>query len=250
MRYFLDISYVGTQYAGWQIQKNAIGIQQLLNEALGTILKVPTECYASGRTDAGVHALQQIVQFDTEQKIDPYRWLLQLNALLPRDVVANSARVVKDDASARFNANYRTYYYKISQRANPFLLERALFYYKPLDMNAMNMAAQILFKHKDFESFSKVHTDVNNFDCTINKAKWKQYEEENLLVFTITANRFLRGMVRTIVGTLMEVGKGEMSLEQFEEIILAKDRKKAGQAVAASGLYLAKVEYPEDIYLS
>lgn len=250
MRYFLDISYVGTQYAGWQIQKNAVGIQQVLNKALSTLLKTPTECYASGRTDAGVHALQQIVQFDAEQEIDPYRWLLQLNALLPKDVVANSIRLVKDDSSARFNANYRTYYYKISQKPNPFLLERALFYYKPLDVDAMNMAAQILFKHRDFESFSKVHTDVNHFDCTINKAKWKLHEEEHLLVFTITANRFLRGMVRTIVGTLMEVGKEEMTLEQFEAIILAKDRKKAGQAVAASGLYLAKVEYPEDIYLS
>lgn len=210
--------------------------------------KKQVECFASGRTDAGVHALQQIVQFDSEIDIDPFRWLLQLNGLLPNTIVANSVRKVKNDASARFDAFYRTYYYKVSQKRNPFLTERALYYYKPLDIDKMNQAANILLKHEDFQCFSKVHTDVSHFICHINKAKWKQHEDD-VLVFTITANRFLRGMVRAIVGTLMEVGKEEINLAQFEEIILSKDRKKAGSSVLACGLYLAKVEYPEDIYL-
>jgi tRNA pseudouridine38-40 synthase len=239
---------VGTHFAGWQIQKNAVAIQQILNEALSILHQRPMECYASGRTDAGVHALQQIVQFDVDVEIEPYRWLLQLNALLPKTICINSVRKVKEDASARFSATYRTYYYKVSLKSNPFLIERALFYFKPLDVAKMNMAAQILLKYTDFQSFSKVHTDVSNFVCQINKAKWKVHDDQ-MLIFTITANRFLRGMVRTIVGTLMEIGKGQMEIEQLEEIILSKDRKRAGQAVSAHGLYLAKVEYPEDIYL-
>jgi tRNA pseudouridine38-40 synthase len=248
LRYFLDISYVGTHYAGWQIQKNATGIQEILNNALTILLKHPTECFASGRTDAGVHALQQIVQFDTETELEPFRWLLQLNALLPNEIVANTIKKVKPETSARFDAQYRTYYYKLSPHRNPFLINRVLFLYKELDVDKMNLAAQLLLKHADFQCFSKVHTDVNHFNCQINKAKWKEHED-GLLVFTITANRFLRGMVRAIVGTLLEVGKGKMSIEEFEDVILSKDRKKAGSSVSANGLYLAKVEYRVDIFL-
>ncbi len=225
-----------------------MGIQQVLSDVLTILLKAPTECQASGRTDAGVHAIQQIVQFDSEMEIEPYRWLLQVNALLPKAISVNNIRKVHDGTSARFDAQYRTYYYKLSTKNNPFLVERALFYFKPLDVDKMNMAAQLLLKHTNYQSFSKVHTDVAHFECKINKAKWKMNEDQ-VLVFTITANRFLRGMVRTIVGTLLEIGKGNMDMEQFEEIILSRDRKRAGEAVSPFGLYLAKVEYPESIYL-
>ena len=246
MRYFLDISYIGTGYAGWQIQKNAIGIQQVLNEKLSVLLRESITCFASGRTDAGVHAVQQIVQFDTELEINAYSWLPKLNSLLPKDVVANSVVRVINEASARFGAISRTYHYKISQKRNPFLIERALFIYKELDINKINEAAKQLLLHTDFESFSKVHTDVNHFHCTITEANLNQ--EQDILLFTIKANRFLRGMVRTIVGTLIDVGLNKTSLQDFENIILKRDRKLAGQSVSADGLYLFKVEYPESVY--
>ena len=246
MRYFLDISYIGTGYAGWQIQKNAIGIQQVLNEKLSILLRESITCFASGRTDAGVHAVQQIVQFDTDLEIDAYSWLPKLNSLLPNDVVANSVVKVNEEASARFDAISRTYHYKISQKRNPFLIERALFIYKELDINKINEAAKQLLLHTDFESFSKVHTDVNHFHCTITEANLNQ--EQDILLFTIKANRFLRGMVRTIVGTLIDVGLNKTNLQDFENIILKRDRKLAGQSVSADGLYLFKVEYPESVY--
>ncbi|MBC7390521.1 MAG: tRNA pseudouridine(38-40) synthase TruA [Opitutaceae bacterium] len=246
MRYFLDISYIGTAYAGWQIQQNALGIQQVLNEKLSVLLREKITCFASGRTDSGVHAIQQIVQFDTDLEIDAYSWLLKLNSILPNDVVANSIVKVKPDASARFDAISRTYHYKISQKRNPFLLERALFIYKELDLNKINEAANQLLLHTDFEAFSKVHTDVNHFHCTISEATLKPNDE--ILLFTIKANRFLRGMVRTIVGTLIDVGLNKINARDFENVILKKDRKLAGQSVSADGLYLFHVEYPESVY--
>ena len=221
MRYFLDISYIGTAYAGWQIQQNAIGIQQVLNEKLSVLLRENTTCFASGRTDAGVHAIQQIVQFDSSLEIDAYSWLLKLNSILPNDVVANNIVQVKPDASARFDAISRTYHYKISQKRNPFLLKRALFIYKELDVDKINDAAKQLLLHTDFESFSKVHTDVNHFHCTILQANLKP--DDDILLFTIKANRFLRGMVRTIVGTLIDVGLNKIDTQDFENIILKKD---------------------------
>lgn len=247
MRYFLDISYVGTRYAGWQVQHNALGIQEVVSKALTTLLRQPTECFASGRTDAGVHALQQIVQFDTEQEIDPFRWLLQLNSLLPNDIVANGIRKVKLGTSARFDAVSRTYYYKVSPKRNPFLQERVLYLFKPLDVQRMNEAAHLLLQHEDFEAFSKVHTDVSHFRCQITKAVWE--EREDLLVFTICANRFLRGMVRAIVGTLVDVGMGKITVDQLVAILESKDRRRAGQSVSADGLYLARVDYPEEVYI-
>ncbi len=249
MRYFLDISYVGTRFAGWQVQNNnqdVTTVQQMVNQALSTMLRVPIECLASGRTDTGVHATHQVVHFDIEKEQDLSRWIIRLNSLLPNDVVANWVRPVKQEANARFDAFSRTYHYKVSAVRNPFLVERVLLVFKPLDLEKMNQAAQILFKHADFESFSKVHTDVNHFNCTITEAHWQQ--EDDLLIFTISANRFLRGMVRTIVGTLIDVGSGKTSLVQFEQIILDRNRKKAGHAVAPYGLYLAKVEYPEEVF--
>jgi tRNA pseudouridine38-40 synthase len=250
MRYFLDISYVGTRYAGWQVQNknpNVTTIQQVLSKALSTVLRKETECFASGRTDAGVHATHQIVQFDTIEPIQLHRWVIKLNSLLPHDIVANKVLPVRLEASARFDAESRTYLYKISTERNPFLVERALFVYKPIDLNLMNEATKILFQHEDFEAFSKVHTDVNHFICHIKKAEWTH--EGELLCFTIQANRFLRGMVRTIVGTLLDIGAGKTSLKEFEAIILQRDRKKAGHAVSPSGLYLTNVEYPPNIYL-
>jgi len=225
---------------------DVITIQQVVNKALSTLLQTPTECFASGRTDTGVHATHQIVQFDIDKEQNLHRWTIKLNSLLPSDVVVNSIRRVKSDVSVRFDAISRTYQYKVSLERNPFLVERAMFVFKPIDMEKMNVAAQILFRHEDFESFSKVHTDVNHFICQILEANWKM--EDDILHFTITANRFLRGMVRTIVGTLLDVGSGKTSHEQFEKIILDRDRKKAGHAVSPFGLYLTKINYPPDIY--
>ena len=241
---------MGTRFAGWQAQNNnqdVKTVQQFVNQALSTMLREPIECLASGRTDAGVHATHQVVHFDIDKEQDLSRWIIRLNSLLPNDVVANWVRPVKPEANARFDAFSRTYHYKVSAVRNPFQHERMLLVFKPLDIEKMNQAAQILFKHEDFESFSRVHTDVNNFNCTISEANWKL--ENELLIFTISANRFLRGMVRAIVGTLLDVGTGKSTLEDFEQIILKRDRTKAGHSVSPFGLYLAKVEYPEDVYL-
>lgn len=241
---------MGTRFAGWQVQNkndDVITVQQVLNKALSVMLRVPMECLASGRTDTGVHATHQVVHFDIEKEQDLSRWIIKLNSLLPDDVVANWIRPVKPEASARFDATSRTYHYKVSTVRNPFLVERALLVFKPLDVDKMNDACQVLFKHTDFESFSKVHTDVNNFNCTITEAFWKQTGTD--IQFTITANRFLRGMVRAIVGTLLDVGIGKLTIDQFEQIILNRDRKKAGHSVSPFGLYLVNIEYPEDVYL-
>jgi len=250
LRYFLDISYVGTRFAGWQVQNknnDVITIQQVVNQALSTMLREPIECLASGRTDAGVHATHQVVQFDIQKEQNLDRWIIKLNSLLPNDVVANWIRPVHPESNARFDAISRTYHYKVSTVRNPFLHERALLVFKSLDIEKMNQAAQILFKHEDFQSFSRVHTDVNNFFCTISEAFWQQ--EGTDIQFTISANRFLRGMVRAIVGTLLDVGTGKITILEFEQIIRDKDRTKAGHSVSPFGLYLVTVEYPDSVYI-
>ena len=245
MRYFLDISYRGTNYHGWQIQENANTVQGTLDKALSNVLGVKIETLGSGRTDTGVHAYTQIVQMDAPKPLDEL-FAFRMNGYLPKDICIKSIRLVKDDAHARFDALSRSYVYRISLDKNPFEIGLSYYFYPPLDVDAMNQAAAILLKHEDYESFSRVQTDVLHFNCTIFQASWHQ--EDRMIYFHIKANRFLRGMVRTLVGTMLEIGKGRMTLDEFEIIIKARDRQKAGIAAPPEALYLSEVEYPEEIY--
>jgi tRNA pseudouridine38-40 synthase len=243
MRYFIDCSYRGTKYCGWQIQENANTVQVEIEKALSILLKFPISIMGSSRTDTGVHAVQQVAHFDIENDILNLENLAyRLNKILPFDISIKRIYPVNDDYHCRFEATSRKYEYRISSLKNPFL--RGLYYEFNQDLNIelMNESCQKLFQHLDFESFSKIKTDVNTFNCTIMEAAWEN-RENDMLVFHIKANRFLRGMVRAIVGTLLEVGAGKLSVDDFEQIILSKNRKKAGRAVPAEGLFLMEVNY-------
>ncbi|SNS05706.1 tRNA pseudouridine38-40 synthase [Belliella buryatensis] len=246
-RYFLELAYKGTHYHGWQSQKNAQSIQETLEEALAIILRRNVSVMGSGRTDTGVHASQQFVHFDVEVLLDGSVFLKKLNAVLPKDIAAYQLRLVKADAHARFDAKWRSYIYKITYRKNPFEQELSWHYFRELNLEKMNEAAALLTAHDDFECFSKVRTDVNHFGCKIKAAYWEQKGHE--LHFHITANRFLRGMVRAIVGTLVDVGEGKLSPRQFQEILESRDRSQAGSSAPASGLFLCEVIYPEEIFI-
>lgn len=247
MRYLFEISYNGTHYAGWQSQHNAVGVQAIVEQALTKLLREEIKIVGSGRTDTGVHCEQQFFHADIEKSFEVQNLLQRLNSLLPKDISIQSIRKVKPDASARYAAVERTYQYRITRRKNPFLEGLAWHYFKPVDIQTLNKAAALLVGEHDFECFSKVKTDVNHFICDIKKASWK--EEGDGLEFTITANRFLRGMVRAIVGTLLDVGSGKISLKELDIIIKSKDRKKAGANVPAHGLYLVRVKYPATIFI-
>ena len=246
-RYFLELAYNGTRYHGWQIQLNAHSIQEELEKAISILIGSPTPIMGSGRTDTGVHASQQFAHFDTAKPIEPEVFLKKLNAILPKDIAVYQVAPVKTDAHARFSATWRSYVYQISLRKSPFLQESHWIVFKKPDLIAMNAAAALLLKHEDFECFSKVHTDVNTFNCKIKEAFWEQNDHE--LLFHITANRFLRGMVRAIVGTLMEVGYGKLKLEDFQAILDSRNRNQAKASAPAQGLYLCRVAYPEDIFI-
>ncbi len=244
MRYLLEIAYLGTNYNGWQNQTNALTIQGEIEDRLKILLKREIEIVGSSRTDTGVHATQQFAHLDLEEEIDNYYFKYKLNSLLPRDIVIKKIFLTASDFHARFEAVSRSYEYRIAKTKNPFLQNLALPDTRKYDLGKMNEAAESLLNHQDFESFSKVKTNVKNFLCTIKHAYWE--EKEDLLIFHIKANRFLRGMVRAIVGTLLKVGSGEISIADFEAIISKKDRKKAGTAVAPEGLFLIEVAYPEN----
>lgn len=247
MRYFLEFSYRGTAYNGWQKQKNSLGVQQVLEEALTKVLRIPVELTGSSRTDTGVHASQQFAHFDLETPVpDADILVYKLNGIVPRDIAIRRIMAVPDDVNSRFAATHRKYEYRISRYKNPFLIDQVYFLAAPVDVRAMNDAAALLLTHNDFESFSKVHTNVNNFRCTISQAVW--IEQDDLLVFHVQANRFLRGMVRALVGTLLEVGKGKKTIADFENVILAKNRKKAGAQAPAEGLFLVEVGYPDGLF--
>ncbi|WP_317208030.1 tRNA pseudouridine(38-40) synthase TruA [Mongoliitalea daihaiensis] len=246
-RYFIELSYDGKHYHGWQLQNNALTVQEVLEKGLSTLLKRDISIMGSGRTDTGVHATQQFAQFDSPILLDKLEFLKKINGILPPTIAIHDLRLVKKDAHARFHAISRSYIYKITLEKNPFYKDSHWLYYKALDVEKMNAAATILKEYKDFESFSKVHTDVHTFLCQLFEAKWEQNGYE--LLFNISANRFLRGMVRAIVGTLVEVGTGKVSLEEFRNIIEAKNRKKAKAAAPAQGLYLCRVQYPESIFI-
>ena len=241
MRYFIELSYKGTNYHGWQIQPDASSVQEEITKALATILQEKILLVGAGRTDAGVHASQMFAHVDTVKKLtDDY--VHKLNAILPNDIVIKSIKEVSDETHARFDAVSRTYEYRILLGRDPFLLETTWqLHQKNLQIEKMNEAANLLFKYEDFESFSKVKTDVNTFNCTIMKAVW--IKEDKHLIFHIKANRFLRNMVRAIVGTLLEVGLGKKTIEDFRNIIESKKRSEAGLSVPAKGLFLTEVCY-------
>jgi tRNA pseudouridine38-40 synthase len=205
------------------------------------------ETTGSGRTDTGVHALSQFAHFDYRKALNTRDLVYKLNSLLPEDIAVKLIRPVVEKAHARFDAIGRTYIYKITRQKDPFLINRAYYFRGNLDLDSMNTGAELLKTYSDFESFSKVKTEVNNFNCSISLAEWSDNGSE--LIFTISSDRFLRGMVRAIVGTLLDIGQGKLQTEELKSIIESKDRKKAGRAVPAHGLYLSKVIYPENIYL-
>lgn len=247
MRYFFEIAYNGKNYAGWQSQHNAVGIQAVVEGALSKLLREEINIVGSGRTDTGVHCEQQFFHVDIEKEFDGRVLMIKLNSFLPKDITIRSIRGVRENASARYEAVERSYRYQITRAKNPFLEGLAWHYFKTADVQTMNKAAALLLGEHDFECFSKVKTDVNHFLCTIKKAEWK--EEGEMLIFTITANRFLRGMVRAIVGTLLDVGSGKTSLKEFQTILQSRDRKKAGANVPSHGLYLTKVKYPSSVFI-
>ncbi|SFC91916.1 tRNA pseudouridine(38-40) synthase TruA [Flavobacterium phragmitis] len=241
MRYFIQFAYNGTHYHGWQIQPNASSVQETLNKAFSVLLNEPISIMGAGRTDTGVHATEMFGHFDTEKTLDVPVLVHKLNSFLPKDIAIFDIILLHDNAHCRFDATKRTYEYHINTIKNPFLQELSWYVSQKLDVSLMNEAAQLLLKHTDFQCFSKTNTDVNTFDCTIFEAFWKQ--EEGKLIFTISANRFLRNMVRAIVGTLINIGLHKITLEDFENIIASKNREKAGFSVPAHGLYLTKIDY-------
>ncbi len=242
MRYFIEFSYRGTNYHGWQIQPGAISIQEVLSKALSLLLRQDIEIVGAGRTDSGVHAKQMFAHFDYIQSFDKEILIKKLNSFLPQDIVVHNIYDVTEDAHARFDAVSRTYEYHIHLEKNAFTQDMSWYHHRSLDVNKMNEAAKILLDYEDFECFSKTHTDVFTFNCTITEAYWT--EHNNHLVFTITANRFLRNMVRAIVGTLVNVGIGKIEINELHDIIQSKQRSKAGFSVPAHGLFLTKVRYP------
>ena len=247
-RYFLQISYKGSNYHGWQVQPNAASVQEVIEKVLSTLLHENINVIGAGRTDTGVHASFFILHFDTEKAdINSEDFVYKLNSFLPNDIAVQQIRKVKNDAHARFSAVSRTYKYYLTTEKNPFTTETVYRHKKKPDIKKMNETAKILFEYVDFTSFSRLHTNVKTNDCKIYHAEW--FEEGNILVFKIKADRFLRNMVRAIVGTLLEVGKGELSKDDFRSIIEQKNRKFAGSSAPAHGLFLVDIEYPNDIYV-
>lgn len=241
MRYFIKFSYNGTHYHGWQSQPNATSVQETLTKAISVILNSEIELMGAGRTDTGVHAKEMFAHFDFENNFDKQTIVHKLNSYLPKDIAVFDIIPVHNDAHARFDATKRTYSYHINTFKNVFLENQSWYYHHDLDIDLMNKVAQELLNHTNFQCFSKVNTDVNTFNCKITEAYWKK--ENNQLIFTISADRFLRNMVRAIVGTLVYVGLKKISLEDFITILESKDRNKAGFSVPAHGLYLTKIDY-------
>jgi len=248
-RYFIFISYKGTSYHGWQIQPNSVTIQQILEEALSVVLNEKIATIGAGRTDAGVHATFFAAHFESisPDLLTIGNLVFRLNQYLPRDISVSSIKKVLPDANARYSAVSRTYKYYISRIKDPFLDSSSWYLHGKIEVTELNKACRILFNYSDFTSFSRLHSGTKSNICKIYYAGWE--ESDNRLVFTIKADRFLRNMVRAIVGTMVEIGSGKMDLKEFEEIILAKDRCKAGKSAPAKGLFLVDIEYPEEIFI-
>ncbi len=248
-RYFIQLSYQGTGYHGWQIQPNAVSVQEVLEDCLSKILKQKTKLTGAGRTDSGVHADNYVAHFNCEECADDRlnSLVYHCNGILPSDIVIHSIFPVGPDDHARFSALSRTYEYHISRVKDPFRKDFEHYYRPPLDIDAMNRACEILFKHSDFTSFSKLHSDTETNNCKIYEARWDSINNGNKLVFTIRADRFLRNMVRAITGTLLQVGRARITPDDFNEIIIKKDRSASGPSAPAKGLILVNIEYPEEL---
>ena len=247
MRYFIYMAYDGANYHGWQVQPNGNSVQAELMRALSTLLRSETEVVGAGRTDAGVHARLMVAHFDHDALLDCTLLADKLNRLLPPDISVYRVRRVHPDAHARFDATYRTYQYHVSLCKDPFGRHYAWRLFHTLDFQRMNEAARTLFDYTDFTSFSKLHTDVKTNNCRIMHAEWTRMSETEW-VFTIRADRFLRNMVRAIVGTLVEVGRGKLTVEGFRKVIEQKDRCSAGSSVPGHALFLVDVGYPENLF--
>lgn len=248
-RYFIFLSYKGTNYHGWQIQPNGISVQALLMDALSTVLRTSIELIGAGRTDTGVHAQLMVAHFDFEGSLDAFPNLIsRLNNILPRDIAVSNIVPVQSDAHARFDAISRKYEYRIVFEKDVFKHGLTARFHGDFDFKRMNEAAATLLEYTDFTSFSKLHTDAKTNNCVIKQAQWTP-KGKNEWIFTIEADRFLRNMVRAIVGTLLEVGRGKITVEMFRQIIEVQDRCKAGVSVPAEGLYLVDIIYPESIFI-
>lgn len=245
MRYFLELEYFGKAYHGWQRQPNALSVQEVVEESLSTLLQQNVEIVGAGRTDAGVHARQIFAHFDAEA-LPEKELIFRMNSLLPKDISVKDLVQVTPDAHARFDAVSRSYEYHIVTRKDVFAIDTAYYIQKELDVEKMKAAANILLEYTNFKCFSRSRTDVFTYNCSIEKATWEQKEDK--LIFHITADRFLRNMVRAIVGTLLQIGQGKIEVEEMHRIIKSEDRSKAGASVPAHGLYLTGIIYPKSIF--
>jgi tRNA pseudouridine38-40 synthase len=246
-RYFLEVAYKGTNYSGFQVQENAPSIQDEIEKAFTILQKKQVVLTGSSRTDTGVHAQQNFFHFDFEEVINP-QFLYKINSILPRDIVIKNIYDVLPEAHCRFDAMHRTYHYHIYQSKNPFLEDRAYYFPYTIDFNKLQEAAAILKTYTDFTSFSKRNTQAKTFLCTILESEWKKEDEQ--FIYCVKANRFLRGMVRGLTGTMLQAGRGKISIDDFKQIIEAKDCKKADFAVPGHGLTLMQVAYPESLILN
>jgi len=250
-RYFLKFSFKGTNYHGWQMQNNSVSVQELINEGLSRILREKINVCGAGRTDTGVHAREFFAHFDTSNTfsvVERKNLVFRLNKYYTDDIAIEDLIPVKPTAHARFDAISRTYKYFITRKKDPFGKEFLFFLFGDIDINLMNDGAKLLFDHSDFSSFSKADTQVKTNNCKIMSAEWTM--ENDIMVFTIKADRFLRNMVRAIVGTLLDIGRKKISVEDFNNIIKSKNRSAAGYSVPGHGLFLYKIDYPENIFLS
>lgn len=248
MRYFIELSYNGTSFHGWQIQPNATSVQQTVENALSLILRETISIVGAGRTDAGVHAKYIVAHFNTKTKFEANNLVYKLNSFLPESIAIQNIFRVKPEAHARFDATARAYEYRIITQKNPFETNSAYLLKTTLNVEAMNAAAKKMLNYTNFKCFSKSKTDVKTYNCEIFYAYWEQVD--HVLIFHISANRFLRNMVRAIVGTLLEIGSGKLPIEAIDKIIASENRSEAGYSVPAKGLYLTKVIYPKSIYIT
>ena len=246
MRYFLELAYHGKAYHGWQRQPNAVSVQEVVENKLSTLFQQPVEILGAGRTDAGVHAKQLYAHFDGDEEWEE-ELIFRLNSLLPKDIAALNLFRVLPEAHARFDALSRTYEYHIIKKKDPFAHDRAYLVKRDLDVELMNEAAKILPEYSNFKCFSRSRTDVFTYNCEIEYAFWE--ERKGTLVFHIKADRFLRNMVRAIVGTLLQIGLEKMKVDELHKIIRSEDRSQAGASVPAKGLCLTKIEYPKKIFI-
>ncbi len=248
LRYFIELSYNGSAYHGWQIQPTDISVQEVLESALSTLLKETISIVGAGRTDTGVHASQMFAHFDTQVVFNEEQLAYKLNSFLPKDIAIHAIFKVKPEAHARFDALSRTYLYRITLKKSVFSFNNALYMKQNLDIDKMKEASKILFEYKDFQCFSKTNTDVKTYHCDIMKAQWFFKDDE--LQFVVKADRFLRNMVRAIVGTMINIGLEKMLVDDLHTIIKSKNRSEAGYSVPAHALYLTNVEYPDSIKLN